>query len=240
MLQAKIDGYRVVEWQDFFEKLSGRIPIRKLAPSFFIFREGFRKSGVLLFARRVISLIVALVGLLLLFPLFLLVGIAIKLDSPGPVFYSQERVGQSGKVFRLLKFRSMRQDAESDGTPRWATSGDPRVTRVGKYIRLTRIDELPQLINILRGDLDLVGPRPERPAFVQELEKVIPYYSIRHTVKPGLTGWAQVMFPYAGTIEESKEKLEYDLYYIKNMSTKLDLLIVFMTFKVLVLGRGAK
>ena len=171
---------------------------------------------------------------------FPFIALAIKLDSPGPIFYSQERVGQFGNVFRLLKFRSMRQDAEGDGTPRWATSKDPRITCVGKYIRSSRIDELPQLINILRGDLDLVGPRPERPAFVQELEKVIPYYSIRHTVKPGLTGWAQVMFPYAGTIEESKEKLEYDLYFIKNMSTKLDLLIILMTFKVLILGRGAK
>lgn len=170
----------------------------------------------------------------------LVVALLIKIDSPGPVFYSQERVGQNGKTFRIFKFRSMRNDAEKEGAAQWAAKNDPRITRVGKYLRLSRIDELPQMFNVLMGHIDLVGPRPERPEFVAELQKMIPYYSLRHTVKPGLTGWAQVMFTYCGTIEESREKLQYDLFYIKNLSIKLDLLILFRTLKIVILGRGAR
>lgn len=240
MLDIRVGGAKITEWPTFFEKLSGRIPIDNLSPSFFIFNEGFQKSKVVLAARRVVSTIVATIALVLFLPVILLVSILIKLDSPGPILYSQERVGQYGKGFRIYKFRSMRKDAEVNGGPRWATKDDPRITRVGRIIRLLRIDELPQLFNILRGDIDIVGPRPERPVFVEKLQQMIPYYSLRHSVKPGLTGWAQVMFTYSGTIEESKEKLQYDLFYIKNLSLKLDLLILFKTLKIVILGRGAR
>ena len=240
LLDIKVRGCEVVEWQPFFERLSGRIPIDNLSPSFFIFNEGFRKSRTLLIPRRIASQVLSFFAIILLSPVFLIVGILIKLDSPGPVIYSQERVGQYGKVFRIYKFRSMRKDAEKDGAPRWASKNDARITRFGRIIRGLRFDELPQLFNVLIGDIDLVGPRPERPEFVEKLQKIIPYYSLRHTLKPGLTGWAQVMFMYSGSIEESKEKLQYDLFYIKNMSLKLDLLIMFRTFKIVLLGRGAR
>lgn len=240
MLDARVAGCEVVEWQGFFEKLSGRIPVDRLMPSFFIFNEGFRKSRTVLLIRGIFSRILAATALVLLSPIFLLVAAVIKIDSPGPVFYWQNRVGRNGKIFRIYKFRSMRKDAEANLGARWAVQNDPRVTRVGRVIRLARLDELPQLFNVLLGDIDLVGPRPERPEFVEKLQSMIPYYSIRHTVKPGLTGWAQVMFTYCGTIEESKEKLQYDLFFIKNMSIKLDLLILFKTFKIVLLGRGAR
>ena len=240
MLALRVGGYQVVEWPTFFEKLSGRIPIDTLAPSFFIFNEGFRKSRIPLAIRRVLSAIVAAFFLVLLFPFFLVVAVSIKLDSFGPVLYTQIRVGQHNKPIRIYKFRSMRNDAEKNGDAVWAVENDPRVTRVGHFLRKTRIDELPQLFNVLVGDLEFVGPRPERPEFVEKLQALIPYYALRHTVKPGLTGWAQVMFHYGSTIDESKEKLQYDLFYIKNMSVKLDLLILFHTFKIVLLGRGAR
>jgi sugar transferase (PEP-CTERM system associated) len=240
MLALRVQGCQVVEWPGFFEKLSGRIPIDNLAPSFFIFNEGFRKSRLLLSIRRVVSAIVAFVFLVLLLPVFLVVAILIKLDSPGPVIYSQIRVGQNNKPIRIYKFRSMRNDAEKNGDAVWAVENDPRITRVGRFLRKTRIDEFPQLFNVLIGGMDFVGPRPERPEFVQQLQALIPYYALRHTVKPGITGWAQVMFHYGSTIDESKEKLQYDLFYIKNMSLKLDLLILFNTFKIVLLGRGAR
>ena len=240
MLALRVGGQQVVEWPVFFEKLSGRIPIDSLAPSFFIFNEGFRKSRILLAIRRVVSAIVAALALVVLLPVFLVIAILIMLDSPGPVIYSQTRVGQNGKPIRIYKFRSMRNDAELNGGAIWAVRDDPRVTNVGRSIRKTRIDELPQLFNVFKGELDFVGPRPERPEFVEKLQRLIPYYSLRHTVKPGITGWAQVMFDYSGTIEESKEKLQYDLFYIKNMSVKLDLLILFHTMKIVILGRGSR
>jgi len=191
-------------------------------------------------SRKVISSILAAIALVLLLPLFIVVMIAIKLDSRGPVIYSQVRVGQHGKLIRIHKFRSMREDAESENKAVWAVENDPRITKVGGFLRQTRIDELPQLINVLFGDLEFVGPRPERPEFVEKLTTLIPYYELRHTVKPGLTGWAQVMFHYCGTIDESKEKLQYDLFYIKNMSFKLDMFILFHTVKIVLLGRGAR
>jgi sugar transferase (PEP-CTERM system associated) len=240
MLALRVGGRQVVEWPGFFEKLSGRIPIDSLSPSFFIFNEGFRKSRILLSIRRVVSAIVAGLAMVVLMPVFLVMAVLIKLDSPGPVIYSQTRVGQNGKLIRIYKFRSMRNDAELNGGALWAVKDDPRVTRVGRFIRKSRIDELPQLFNVFKGELDFVGPRPERPEFVEKLQRLIPYYSLRHTVKPGITGWAQVMFHYGGTIEESKEKLQYDLFYIKNMSVKLDLLILFHTLKIVILGRGAR
>jgi sugar transferase (PEP-CTERM system associated) len=240
LLDLKVHGCNVVEWPTFFEMLAGRIPIDNLAPSYFIFQSGFRKSPLLLYTRRVLSLLTALVLLFILLPLIAVTAFLIRIDSPGPVFYTQERVGRRGKTFRIVKFRSMRMDAESTGGAIWATENDPRITRVGRWIRRTRIDEIPQLWNVLKGDIGVVGPRPERPEFVRKLEAMIPYYSLRHTISPGLTGWAQVMFTYCGTIEESKEKLQYDLFYIKNMSIKLDLLVLFRTIKIVLLGRGAR
>jgi sugar transferase (PEP-CTERM system associated) len=240
MLALRVGGHQVVEWPAFFEKLSGRIPIDSLAPSFFIFNDGFRKSRVFLWIRRVLSAIVAAVMLVLLLPVFLVVAVIIKLDSSGPVLYSQIRVGHHNKPIRIYKFRSMRNDAESNGDAVWAVENDPRITRFGRFLRKTRIDELPQLFNVVIGELEFVGPRPERPEFVEKLQAMIPYYALRHTVIPGLTGWAQVMFHYGSTIDESKEKLQYDLFYIKNMSLKLDLLILFHTFKIVLLGRGAR
>ena len=240
MLALRVKGCQVLEWPGFFEKLSGRIPIDSLAPSFFIFNEGFRKSRFLLSIRRVVSGIVATILLVLLLPVFLVVAVLVKLDSPGPVIYSQVRVGEKNKSIRIYKFRSMRNDAEQNGDAVWAMENDPRITRVGSFLRKMRIDELPQLFNVLIGELEFVGPRPERPEFVEKLQSLIPYYSLRHTVKPGLTGWAQVMFHYGSSIEEAKEKLQYDLFYIKNMSIKLDLLILFHTIKIVLLGRGAR
>jgi sugar transferase (PEP-CTERM system associated) len=240
MLRLRVAGYPIHEWPGFFEKLSGRIPIDSLAPSFFIFNEGFRKSRIALLMRRIVSVVVAAVALVALVPLFIVVAIMIKIDSPGPVIYSQIRMGQNGRRIRIYKFRSMRDNAETNGEAVWAVENDPRITRVGHILRRTRIDELPQLVNILLGELDFVGPRPERPEFVEKLQEQIPYYALRHTVKPGLTGWAQVMFHYSGTIDESKKKLQYDLFYIKNMSPRLDLLILFHTVKIVLLGRGAR
>jgi sugar transferase (PEP-CTERM system associated) len=240
LLDLKVHGCNVVEWPTFFEMLSGRIPIDNLAPSYFIFQPGFRKPWFLLYTRRLVSLLTALVLLIILIPLIAITALLIKIDSPGPVFYTQERVGRRGKTFRIVKFRSMRVDAESSGGAIWATKNDPRITGVGRWIRRSRIDEIPQLWNVLKGDIGVVGPRPERPEFVRKLETMIPYYSLRHTISPGLTGWAQVMFTYCGTIEESKEKLQYDLFYIKNMSIKLDMLILFRTVKIVLLGRGAR
>ena len=240
MLALRVGGQQVLEWPGFFEKLSGRIPIDSLAPSFFIFNDGFRKSRILLSIRRVLSAIVATALLGLLLPVFLVVAVIIKLDSFGPVLYSQIRVGQYKKLIRIYKFRSMRNDAEKNGDAVWAVENDPRITRVGRFLRKTRIDELPQLFNVMIGDLEFVGPRPERPEFVEKLQAMIPYYALRHTVKPGITGWAQVMFHYGSTIDEAKEKLQYDLFYIKNMSLKLDLLILFHTCKIVLLGRGAR
>jgi sugar transferase (PEP-CTERM system associated) len=240
LLDLRVRGFSVVEWPSFFEKLSGRIAIDTLSPSFFIFQEGFSKTRFLQHSRRLVSLLASILLLSALSPILLLTAILVKIDSPGPVFYRQERVGMRGQTFRIIKFRSMRQDAEGEGGARWAAENDPRITRFGRILRKSRLDEVPQLINVLKGDLNLVGPRPERPAFVEQLEKAIPFYTIRHTVRPGLTGWAQVEFSYCGTIEESKEKLQYDLFYIKNMSVKLDLLVLFKTVKIVLLGRGAR
>jgi len=193
---------------------------------------------VRLIVTRFASAVAALCGLVLSAPLMIVAALLIRLESPGPLFYRQERVGKDGKPFDILKFRSMRTDAEHNSTPQWASRNDPRITRVGSIMRKLRIDELPQFVNILKGDMSFVGPRPERPYFVQLLEGKIPYYDLRHSVRPGVTGWAQVSYPYGATIEDAKNKLEYDLFYVKNASIAFDLAIIFSTVKTVVLGKG--
>jgi len=240
MLEWKVAGLQIIEWPAFYEKMSGKIPVQNLPPSYFVFSDGFQNQFLFKMLSAVSSFFVAVVGILLMAPVLLLVPILIKLDSNGPVFYYQKRVGIHNRIFRLIKYRTMVDDAEKETGAVWADSEDSRVTRVGKVLRKYRIDEIPQLINVLKGDMNLVGPRPERPEFVRILEQELPYYKIRHSIRPGITGWAQVKFSYSGTIEESKEKLEYDLFYIKNKTFKLDLYIVFKTVKTLLLAKGAR
>ena len=240
LLQAKLSGTRVEDATTTYERLTGKILIDDLKPSWLIFSDGFVVSRWTRFVKRGFDLALATVGFVLASPLTLLTALAVYLDSDGPILYCQERVGEHGRVFTVYKFRSMRVDAEKPGTPVWARERDDRVTRVGRIIRITRLDELPQLWNVLRGDMSFVGPRPERPFFVEQLEKEIPFYQQRHSVKPGLTGWAQVKYQYGSSIEDAMEKLRYDLYYIKHLSIALDLSIVFDTVKVILFGKGAK
>ena len=240
LLQAKLSGIRVEDATTTYERLTGKILIDDLKPSWLIFSDGFIVSRWTRFKKRAFDLVLASVGFVLAAPFTLLTALAVYLDSDGPILYSQERVGQHGKVFTVYKFRSMQVDAEKEGTPVWATSDDDRVTRVGRIIRMTRLDELPQLWNVLRGDMSFVGPRPERPFFVDQLAQEIPFYQQRHSIKPGITGWAQVKYQYGSSIEDAMEKLRYDLYYIKHLSLALDLSIVFDTVKVIVFGKGAK
>jgi len=240
MLELKVGGLQVIEWPAFYEKMSGKIPVQNLPPSYFVFSDGFQNQYLFKLLSAASSFLVAVLGIILLAPVFLVVPVLIKLDSRGPVFYYQTRVGIHNRIFRLFKFRTMIEDAEKETGAVWADSEDSRITRVGKYLRKYRVDEIPQLINVLKGDMNLVGPRPERPEFVRILEKELPYYKIRHSIRPGVTGWAQVKFSYCGTIEESKEKLEYDLFYIKNKTFKLDLYIIFKTVKALLLARGSR
>jgi sugar transferase (PEP-CTERM system associated) len=240
LLQAKLSGIKVEDATTTYERLTGKILIDDLKPSWLIFSDGFVLSRWTRMRKRAFDLLLASVGFVLAAPLTVLTALAVYLDSDGPVLYSQERVGERGRTFLVYKFRSMRADAEKSGTPVWATDGDERVTRIGRIIRMTRLDELPQLWNVLRGDMSFVGPRPERPFFVEQLAREIPFYQQRHAVKPGLTGWAQVKYQYGSTIEDAMEKLRYDLYYIKHVSIALDLSIVFDTVKVIVFGKGAK
>lgn len=239
LLACKTSGIRVQEGSSYYEQLTGKIMVEGLRKSWLIFSDGFVVSRGVLFAKRLLDMAAAAVGLLLALPVMVLVALAVKLDSPGPVFFSQERVGRGRKPFRVYKFRSMRTDAEKNG-PVWAKDGDPRVTRVGRFIRTARLDELPQLWNVLVGDMSLVGPRPERELFVRQLLDTNPFYGQRLVVRPGLTGWAQIKAPYASSFEESIEKLKYDLYYIKNMSLFLDISILLSTARIVLLGRGAR
>jgi sugar transferase (PEP-CTERM system associated) len=238
LLRAKMAGVRVEDATTTYERVTGKILIDDLRPSWLIFSDGFRVSRMNRWIKRSIDLTLALVFGILSLPLMLLTAVAIAIESGRPILYRQERVGENGKTFTLCKFRSMRTDAEQ-GTPIWARDGDDRVTRVGRFIRLTRLDELPQFWNVLRGDMSFVGPRPERPFFVAELAKAIPFYQQRHAVKPGLTGWAQVKYRYGASLEDAMEKLRYDLYYIKHLSVFFDLTIVFDTVKVVLFGKGA-
>ncbi|HKV13311.1 MAG TPA: TIGR03013 family XrtA/PEP-CTERM system glycosyltransferase [Thermoanaerobaculia bacterium] len=239
LLECKTSGIRVQEASSYYEQLTGKIMVEGLRKSWLIFSDGFVVSRGTLFAKRLLDIAAATVGLVFALPLMVLVAIAVRLDSPGPIFFRQDRVGRGGREFTLWKFRSMRTDAEADGA-RWAVTGDPRVTRVGRFIRKTRLDELPQLWNVLAGDMSLVGPRPERRMFVDQLIEQSPFYEQRLVVRPGLTGWAQIKAPYASTFEESIEKLKFDLYYIKNMSVLLDISILLSTARIVLLGRGAR
>jgi sugar transferase (PEP-CTERM system associated) len=237
LLKFKVrDEISVEDGGHFYERLTGKIRTERLQPGQLVFAEPMRWMGFYRRSRRLIDVILSIVGLVLSSPFMLLVAIAIKLESPGPVFYKQERVGLHGVPFWIIKFRSMGVDAEKNGAV-WAKEGDPRVTRVGRIIRKLRLDELPQFINILNGEMTLIGPRPERPQFVAQLEQIIPFYSERHLVKPGLTGWAQVSYQYGSSIEDAREKHQYDLYYIKNQSPLLDAIILLETARVVLFGR---
>jgi sugar transferase (PEP-CTERM system associated) len=239
LLRCRLAGIRVVEAASLFESLSGQIPLRDLRPSWLIFSGGFHKPRFLRSVKRLGETGLAALALLVAAPIMALVALAVKLSGPGPVLYHQTRVGEGGREFPLLKYRTMRRDAEASSGPVWAAAeNDPRISRVGKLLRKSRLDELPQLWNVLRGDMSFVGPRPERPHFVEKLRKVIPYYDERHAVRPGITGWAQVKFPYGSTLEDAEGKLEYDLFYVKHMSLLLDVAIVLETAKVMLLGRG--
>ncbi len=240
LLECKIRGVRVSDIATYFEQNLGQIRLDAISAGWLIFGQGFNQGFVRTSVKRLFDLLTACVLLALALPVMLLTALAIKLESAGPVFYRQQRVGLNGKHFDVVKFRSMRTDAEKDGVPRWASAGDSRITRVGRVIRKLRIDELPQLWSVLSGSMSLVGPRPERPYFVEQLTKEIPFYAVRHSVKPGVTGWAQVSYQYGSSQEDTVQKLQYDLYYVKNHSLFLDLVILFETIGVVLTGKGAQ
>lgn len=239
LLDCKLGGIRILDLSTFFERSLGQIRLDSLRASWLIYGDGFRQGWARTFIKRVFDLVVGSLLLILALPVMIITAILILLEDGAPVFYGQERVGLGGKPFRVIKFRSMRRDAERDGKPRWASSNDDRVTRVGRVIRKLRIDELPQLFNVLVGDMSLVGPRPERPYFVDQLTQQIPFYAVRHCVKPGVTGWAQVRYQYGASVDDSAEKLQYDLYYVKNHTLILDTLVLFETVRVVLTGEGA-
>jgi sugar transferase (PEP-CTERM system associated) len=239
LLRAKMAGIRVEDATTTYERVTGKILIDDLRPSWLIFSDGFRVSRLTRLMKRAIDLTLALILGVVTLPLMLLTALLVMLEDGRPVLYRQERVGENGRPFVLSKFRSMRKDAEKGGTPVWARDGDDRVTHVGRFIRKTRLDELPQLWNVISGDMSFVGPRPERPFFVEQLAQDIPFYQQRHAVKPGLTGWAQVKYRYGSSREDAMEKLRYDLYYIKHLSVVFDLTIVFDTVKVVLFRKGA-
>ena len=239
LLDLRLYGVKVENCTAVIERLSGRVALDGLYPSTLIFADGFRLKAAQQFFRRMLSFMVALVALTICLPFIPFIILAVRLSSPGPVFFRQTRVGRLGRPFTVYKFRTMRQDAEANGAV-WAKKNDARVTRLGRLMRKTRLDEIPQLWNVLRGDMAFVGPRPERPEFVEWLAREIPFYDLRHMIVPGLTGWAQVRFQYGATLEETRQKLEYDLYYIKHQSVSLDLLVMFETIKTIVLRRGAQ
>jgi sugar transferase (PEP-CTERM system associated) len=240
LLDCKLVGVRVTDIATYFEQTAGQIRLDSVSAGWLIFGEGFDQGFLRTTVKRLFDIVCALVLLVLASPVMLIAALAIRLESPGGIFYRQQRVGLGNQPFDVVKFRSMRSDAEKDGVPRWATAGDSRVTRVGKVIRKLRIDELPQLISVLMGDMSLVGPRPERPYFVETLTEQIPYYAVRHSVKPGVTGWAQVSYQYGSSQEDTMNKLQYDLYYVKNHSLFLDLVILFETVGVVLTGKGAQ
>ncbi|MEO7336987.1 MAG: TIGR03013 family XrtA/PEP-CTERM system glycosyltransferase [Caldimonas sp.] len=240
LLDCKIAGVQVSDLATYFEKVLGQIRIDQLHAGWLVFGNGFAQGNVRLTVKRVFDVLSSCVLLALAVPFMLITAMAITLESKGPVFYRQQRVGQHGRLFAVLKFRSMRAGAEKDGVPQWAAVNDSRVTRVGALIRRIRLDEFPQLFNVLRGEMSLVGPRPERPYFVEQLTREIPFYAVRHSVKPGVTGWAQVCYQYGATVQDALEKLQYDLYYVKNHSLFLDIVVLFETIGVVLSGKGAR
>ncbi|HEU4622358.1 MAG TPA: TIGR03013 family XrtA/PEP-CTERM system glycosyltransferase [Burkholderiaceae bacterium] len=240
LLECRINGIPVVDLAGFYERVRGEVPVESLKASWLIYGNGFVQHAMRSFVKRIFDIAVSIVLLMLAAPVMLVTAFAIRRESPGPIIYRQERVGLGGRTFNVLKFRSMRNDAEQNGVAQWATRNDARITRVGNFIRKTRIDELPQLINVLRGEMSLVGPRPERPSFVKQLKERVPFYDVRHSVKPGVTGWAQVRYSYGASIEESRKKLQFDLYYVKNHSLFLDVLILVETVRVILFREGAR
>jgi sugar transferase (PEP-CTERM system associated) len=240
LLDCRMAGITVEERETMYERLTGKLAVESMRPSYLIFGSGFARDPLTLALKRVLDIGASALGLLLSLPICLLTALAIKLTSRGPIFFTQERIGQDGEVFRLVKFRTMKVDAEKESGPVWAQKHDPRITAIGRFLRLTRIDEIPQFFNILAGQMSFVGPRPERDHFVDQLTKELPFYPLRHTIKPGLTGWAQVCHPYGASIEDAMEKLRYDLYYIKNVSLVFDLNIILRTIGVILLGKGAR
>lgn len=240
LLECKLEGVAITDLSTFFERETGHVQLDCLNPSWMVFSDGFRRSSYKNIVKRLFDIGVSCALLVLTLPVMMVTALLVYLESGKPIFYQQQRMGECGHLFKILKFRSMRPDAERTGSPQWATQGDSRVTRVGKIIRILRIDELPQILNVLRGDMSFVGPRPERPYFVRELAKQIPHYLNRHTVKPGITGWAQIRYPYGASTEDAAKKLQYDLYYVKNHSLFLDLIVLFQTAQVVLFGKGAR
>ena len=240
LLKCRVNGIEVIEGNSFYEMLTGKLVVKAINPSWLIFSEGFRKSRTRRIMKRSADLLLSCIMLILFFPLIIVIALLIKIDSKGPIIFSQERVGEKGKIYRMHKFRSMVENAETISGPVWAQDDDKRITRVGKIIRELRLDELPQLWNVLEGNMSFVGPRPEREHFVKELEGLIPYYRERYTIKPGITGWAQVCYGYGASVEDAIEKLNYDLFYIKNMSFFMDLMIVLRTIKIVLFRQGAR
>jgi len=239
LLDCKLAGVGVIEYVSFWERESHQLDLAETTPGWLVFSDGFKTGLIRRLVKRIFDIVASVTLLVLTLPLLLLTALLIKLESPGSVFYVQERVGLDGKIFTIFKFRSMRSDAEAGG-PRWAAQRDARVTRIGALIRKIRIDEIPQAINVLKGDMAFVGPRPERPVFVQNFIEKIPFYGARHRVKPGITGWAQINYPYGSGEEDAKIKLCYDLYYVKNGSIFLDIIIMMQTIKVLIWSAGAR
>jgi len=240
LVRLRVQGVRVEDAHSTMSSLSGRIWLESIQPSWFVFSDGFHRSPITLAIKRALDLGFGLIGLVISLPVMALVAVAVKLDSKGPAIFRQTRVGLGGKPFEVLKFRSMRLDAEEANGAQWALKDDPRTTRVGRFIRKFRLDELPQFINVIRGEMSFVGPRPERPVFVEQLRKEISYYDERHSVRPGLTGWAQVQYPYGSTVEDAYRKLEYDLFYLKNMSIFFDCAIVLQTIRTVFTGQGGR
>jgi sugar transferase (PEP-CTERM system associated) len=240
LLECKLNGIEVVDYVAFWEREAGQVDFSCVGPGWFAFSDGFLLNQPRRLLKRLVDFVISLAFVIAMLPVILGTMLAIRLESAGPVFYRQERVGLNGRTFRVWKFRSMRCDAERDGVPRWASAGDDRVTRVGRFIRRVRIDEIPQIINVLVGDMSFIGPRPERPFFVDELNRLIPYYNLRHRVKPGITGWAQVNYPYGASVEDAKRKLAYDLYYVKRNEVFLDFTILVQTVRVILFAQGAR
>ena len=240
LLDCRLSGVLVLDMSSHFERMLGQIRLDALRAGWLIFGGGFRQGAARTTVKRIFDVVAASILLILFSPLMLLTALLIVIEDGFPILYRQERVGLNGRLFNVIKFRSMRRDAEKDGTPRWATKNDDRVTRVGKVIRKLRIDELPQLFSVLNGDMSMVGPRPERAFFVDQLTKEIPFYAVRHSVKPGVTGWAQVRYHYGSSVDDAAQKLQYDLYYVKNHTLLLDLVVLFETVGVVVSGKGAQ